>query len=121
MVWWVLGAGALGATARYLVHGVIQSRATGLFPFGTVVVNVSGSFAAGALAGLVLYQGLAPDVRTVVATGFLGAYTTFSSYAFETFGLVEDGAPRAAVGNALGSVAAGLAAATVGLLVASAL
>jgi CrcB protein len=119
MVWWVAAAGAMGALARYLVHGFVQSRASGLFPLGTVVINVTGSFVLGFLAGLVLYHGLGPDVRTVAGTGFLGAYTTFSSYSYETLGLVEDRVPRAAVLNAVGSVAAGLVAATTGLLLAS--
>ena len=62
------------------------------FPYGTVVVNVSGSFALGLLVGLVTYQGLDADVRTVVGTGFIGAYTTFSSFSYDTFGLFEAGA-----------------------------
>ena len=115
MVVWVALAGALGALARYAVHHVVQSRASGVFPFGTVVVNVTGAFALGFLTGLFLYQGLAPDARVVVGTGFLGAYTTFSSFSYETFGLVRDAAPRAAFVNAFGSVAVGLLAAAAGL------
>jgi CrcB protein len=114
MVWWVALAGALGALARYGVHGVVQSRVASKFPYGTVVVNLTGSFALGLLVGLVTYQGLDPDVRTVVGTGFIGAYTTFSSFSYDTFGLLEDGATTAAVVNALGSVAVGLVAATAG-------
>ena len=115
MVLWVAFAGALGALARYTVHHVVQSRASGLFPFGTVVVNVTGAFALGFLTGLFLYHGLAPDARVVVGTGFLGAYTTFSSFSYETLGLLRDDAPVAATVNALGSVAAGVLAAAAGL------
>ncbi|MET0920358.1 MAG: fluoride efflux transporter CrcB [Acidimicrobiia bacterium] len=115
MVAWVAVAGGLGALARFAVHGVVQSRATGLFPYGTVVVNISGSLALGFLTGLVLYQGASPDARTVIGTGFLGAYTTFSSFAYENLGLLRDGAPRAAFVNAFGSVAVGLLAAAAGL------
>jgi CrcB protein len=119
MVAWVALAGALGALARYAVHSVVQSRIGGTFPVGTVVINLTGSFVLGFIAGLVIYQGADPDVRTIVGTGFLGGYTTFSSYSFETLGLLEDGLPRAAVVSAVGSVAVGLVAATAGLLLAS--
>ena len=118
MVVWVALAGALGALARYGVHGLVQSRTASRFPYGTVVVNVSGSFALGFLVGLVTYQGLAPDVRTVVGTGFIGAYTTFSSFAYDTVGLFEEGAGTAALVNTLGSVAIGLVAATAGFALA---
>jgi CrcB protein len=119
MVAWVALAGALGAVARYAVHSLVQSRASGVFPVGTVVINVTGSLALGFIAGLVIYQGADPDLRTIVGTGFLGGYTTFSSYSFETVGLLEDGVPRAAVVNAVGSVVVGALAATAGLLLAS--
>ena len=121
MVWWVALAGALGALARFGVHGLVQSRTASRFPFGTVVVNLTGSFVLGLLVGLVTYQGLDADVRTVVGTGFIGAYTTFSSFSYETFGLFEDGATSAALVNALGSIAAGLVAATAGFALAGVL
>ena len=107
--------------ARFGVHAAVQSRAASRFPFGTVVVNLTGSFALGLLVGLVTYQGLDADVRTVVGTGFIGAYTTFSSFSYDTFGLLETGATRAAVVNAVGSVAAGLLAATAGFALAGVL
>jgi CrcB protein len=118
MVWLVALAGACGALGRYGVHELVQSRTASRFPYGTVVVNVSGSFALGLLVGLVTYQGLDADVRTVIGTGFLGAYTTFSSFSYDTFGLFEAGASRAALVNALGSVAVGLVAATAGFALA---
>jgi CrcB protein len=119
MLGWVALAGALGAVARYLVHTLVQSRVAAVFPVGTVVVNITGSFVLGLIAGLVIYQGMDPHVRTIVGTGFLGGYTTFSSYSYDTIGLLEDLAPRAALVNAVGSVAAGLAAATLGLILAA--
>jgi CrcB protein len=119
MLGWVALAGGAGAVARYLVHAGVQSRVDGSFPFGTVVVNVTGSFVLGLVAGLVIYHGVDADVRTVVGTGFLGGYTTFSAYSYESVGLLEDRESRAALVNAIGSVVAGLAAATVGLLLAS--
>jgi CrcB protein len=118
MLGWVALAGAAGALARFGVHAAVQSRTASRFPFGTVVVNLTGSFALGLLVGLVTYQGLDADVRTVVGTGFIGAYTTFSSFSFDTFGLFETDATRAAVVNAVGSVAAGLLAATAGFALA---
>jgi fluoride exporter len=119
VLWWVALAGGVGAVARYLVHAGVQSRVEGLFPFGTFVVNITGSFGLGLVAGLVIYHGVDADLRTVVGTGFLGGYTTFSSYSYETVGLLEDGEPPAALANAIGGVVAGLAAATFGLLLAS--
>ena len=118
MVWWVAVAGAFGALARFGVHAAVQSRTASRFPYGTVVVNLTGSFVLGLIVGFVTYQGLDADVRVVVGTGFLGAYTTFSSYSYDTFGLADSGAPRAAVVNAVGSVAAGLVVATAGFALA---
>ena len=115
MVVWVAIAGACGALARYAVQHVVQSRASGRFPYGTVVVNITGAFALGFLTGLFLYQGLAPDARVIVGTGFLGSYTTFSSFSYETFGLLRADVPVAALVNAFGSVAVGLLAAAAGL------
>jgi CrcB protein len=118
MLGWVALAGAAGALARFAVHGVVQARVTSQLPFGTIVVNITGSFALGLLVGLVTYQGLDADVRTVVGTGFLGAYTTFSSFSYDTLGLFEGGATWSAIGNAVGVVAAGLVAATAGFVIA---
>jgi CrcB protein len=116
---WVAIAGGCGAVARYLLHGAVQSRHTSRFPYGTVAVNLTGSFVLGLVVGFVVYQGLDPDVRAIVGTGFLGGYTTFSSFSYETFGLLEDRVPTLALVNAFGSTAAGLALATAGFLLAS--
>jgi CrcB protein len=116
----VLVAGALGAPARYLVERAAH-RAGRAFPFGTFVVNVSGSLALGVVAGLALAHGLSGTARTVLGTGFLGAYTTFSTYAYETVRQAEAGRARVAVTYLLGSVAAGGVAAAVGLALAGGL
>jgi CrcB protein len=108
-------AAAAGACARYGLDSVISHRTASAFPYGTFVVNVTGSFAVAVIAGLVLHHGLAPRVQTVAATGFLGAYTTFSTYVYETVFLARTGRTPAAVANAALSVVAGLLAAAAGL------
>jgi CrcB protein len=108
-------AGALGGVARYVLDGFVQERVGGVFPWGTWLVNVSGAFALGFLAGLTLYHGLTDTPRVVVGTGFLGAYTTFSTFMYETARLYEDGARYESALNVVASVAAGLGAAALGL------
>jgi len=112
-------AGAVGAPARYLVDRWVQGRTGGDWPWGTFVVNVSGSFAFGLLSGLALYHGLADGPRVVLGTGFCGAFTTFSTFTYETVRLLEEGELGAALRNAAGSLVAGLVAATAGLALAS--
>lgn len=110
-------AGAFGAVMRYVVDAFVEDRVPGRFPWGTVTVNVSGSLVLGVLTGLAMYHGLGDLPRVVIGTGFCGAYTTFSTFSYETVRLIEEGAVGAAAGNALGSVALGLAAAALGLSV----
>jgi CrcB protein len=112
-------AGALGAASRYLIDFYLVSRVRGSFPVGTFTVNVTGSLALGFLAGLVLYRGMPVEVKVLLGTGFLGAYTTFSTWMYETARLVEEGAWRAALVNAAGSLLAGVAAAAAGLWLAA--
>ena len=122
MSWWewvlVAVAGSVGAPLRYVVDTLVTDRAGGLFPLGTLVVNVSGCFVLGLLTGLSLYHGLSSPPRVVLGTGLVGAYTTFSTFSFETVALLEEGEVRQAVRNVglstlIGtlSAAAGLAAA----------
>ncbi len=110
----VLG-GAIGAPARYLVDGVVQSRSRGVFPWGTFVINVSGSFVLGVVTGAALYHGLGPLPKTAVGTGFCGAYTTFSTFSYETVRLLEEGSVATASFNAIASAVVGLAAAALGI------
>ncbi len=104
-------AGALGGLARYGVDGLIARRAPGAFPWGTFVINVSGSFLLGALFTL-FTERVSVDawVRSGLTIGLLGAYTTFSTLSLETYRLLEDGATGLALANALGSLSAGLVA-----------
>lgn len=110
-----------GAISRYLVDIAVQHRTNAVLPLGTLVVNLTGSLALGFLVGLGLYHGLDNTSQTVAGVGFLGAYTTFSTFAYETVRLVEDGSVLQAFANAAASVGLGLAAAGVGLALAAAL
>jgi fluoride exporter len=115
-------AGALGALARYGLNGLISRRAPASFPWGTFAINVSGSFLLGiavvVLAGRFRAE---PWLRPAVTVGFLGAYTTFSTFSLENYRLIEDGAYGLALANALGSLAAGLAAVYAGVVIGRAL
>jgi CrcB protein len=110
-----LFAAAIGAPARYLVDGWVQDRTRGAFPWGTFVVNTSGCLALGVLTGLGLYHGLGATTRTAIGTGGMGAYTTFSTFAFETVRLAEEGALDEALRNAAAGLLIGLVAAGAGL------
>lgn len=114
---WALfvAAAAAGAPARYLVDGLVQDRTSGAFPWGTFAVNVSGCFLLGLLVGLATDHGLDPNLRIAIGTGGIGAYTTFSTFTFETVRLAEEGAVNEAVRNVVGNIVAGLVAAGVGL------
>ena len=113
-------AGAIGAPARYLVDRAITRRGSGSFPRGTFAVNVSGSLVLGLLAGAALYHGFGGAPRAWLATGFCGAYTTFSTFGLETIALAERGERRVATIYVAASTVVGCAAAAVGLAVAAA-
>lgn len=109
-----LAAGS-GAVLRYLVDQFVYRRIRGDFPFGTVVVNITGSFLLGLVTGLAAHHGLPHTPTLIIGTGFAGGYTTLSTWAWETVTLAESGELLEASGNVLGSFAAGLAAAAAGL------
>lgn len=110
-----LVAAAIGAPARYLIDGLVQDHTEGAFPWGTFVVNVSGCLILGTISGLGLYHGLGASTRTVVGSGGMGAYTTFSTFTFETVRLAQEGAVDEALRNVAASFIVGLAAAGAGL------
>lgn len=114
-------AGAVGATARYLVDVAVQNHTEGRLPWGTFVVNVTGCLLAGLVTGAALYHGLQTTPWTLLAVGFCGSYTTFSTFAYETVRLLEDGAEAGSFVNALASLVVGSAAAAAGLALSVAL
>ena len=106
---WIGLAGFAGAVSRYGIEGWISQRSRGAFPWGTFVVNASGCFLLGFVFALLTERFQAPAaLRSALTIGFLGAYTTFSTFAFETMRLAEDGAVLLAVGNVASSLGAGL-------------
>jgi CrcB protein len=114
----VLG-GLVGAPARYLTDLAVQSRHASRLPWGTLTVNVVGSLVLGVAAGLSATGHVPLWVLTLVGTGFCGALTTFSTFSFETFRLLDERLWLTAVVNVVASVAAGLAAVALGFWVGS--
>jgi len=112
-------AAAVGAPLRYLVDGAIAERAEGVFPWGTFVVNASGSLVLGVLTGLGLYHAFPRVPKVILGTGFCGAYTTFSTFTYETVELLEEGALNEAARNAFGTLIVGAGAAALGLALAA--
>lgn len=110
LVWAAVGAlGGAGAVARFVVDAAIATR-VGLFPLGTLVVNVSGAAALGVLIGV----GLQGDALLVAGTGALGGYTTFSTWMLESHRLGEDGERGLSALNFALSLATGIAAVAAG-------
>jgi CrcB protein len=105
--------GGLGALLRFLLDGVVASRAGRDFPFGTLVVNASGALLLGLLAGVALRG----DALVLAGGATLGSFTTFSTWMLETQRLVEEGALPNAAANALVSFAVGLGAVALGRLI----
>jgi len=88
---WIMAGGALGALGRYWVSGWVQQWAGSSFPWGTVGVNLIGSFLLGFVIQASLIGGWTGELRLLVAVGFLGAFTTFSTFAFEALELLRAG------------------------------
>ena len=105
---WVGIGGLLGANARYGLGRLVTERAGTGFPYGTLVVNVTGSLAIGVLLTLLVARVPDPAWRLLIVTGFLGGYTTFSAYSFETVVLLAEGRWGRAALYVLGSNLIGL-------------
>jgi fluoride exporter len=112
----IAAGGAAGAVSRYLVHVWVEQLTGGRFPWGTFVVNISGSFLLGLVFALSIDRAaLAPEIRIPLMVGFIGSYTTFSTLMLESWRLVEDGDVLFLLGNVIGSILVGLAAVVAGL------
>jgi CrcB protein len=108
--------GFFGAIARRVVDLWVSDRAGSAFPLGTLVINLSGSFLLGLLFAWAIERDvLSADLRGPLMIGFLGAYTTFSTFMLESWRLIEDGAWQLAAVNLVGSVVLGLIAVLGGL------
>lgn len=84
--------GAIGTLARYGLQGLVQVRTASTFPYGTLLVNLSGCFLLGLIGQFTLNRMvISPDWRVAIAVGFFGGFTTFSSFGWETAKMLEDG------------------------------
>jgi CrcB protein len=121
MTFWVLLAlgGAAGAMARFVVSGLVQQHAGAAFPWGTLAVNVIGSFLLGLVMVFIETSPFRLELAALVAAGFLGDFTTFSTFAYESAAMVRDRQWRRAVVYQAGSLAAALTAVLAGLAVAT--
>jgi CrcB protein len=111
--------GAAGSILRYLTDRRVQAWRDSPFPFGTLTVNVVGSFILGFLSGWLLHGAEPSSVRSLVAVGFCGGLTTFSTFGYETVQLFLEKTRLYAVLNVIVTVLAGLASGALGLLVAT--
>jgi CrcB protein len=112
-------AGAFGAVARHLIESFVNRHWGDAFPWGTFAVNVSGSFALGALMGVFAYRlGVPLWLQAAATVGFLGAYTTFSTLSLQVYRSAATGDTLIALANAVGSLAAGVLALYAGIVLA---
>jgi CrcB protein len=107
--------GSLGSVARYGVSTLVYTIAGEGFPFGTLVVNITGSFLIGFVAELIDATLVPSAWRSMASIGFIGGYTTFSTYTFETLTLVREGEVRLATLNVVGNNVLGLLLAAFGI------
>ena len=104
----IIGSGT-GGLARYLLSRWVYSLSSGGFPIGTLVVNLSGCFIIGFLTGLFEHWVISPNMRLFLFVGFLGGFTTFSTFGLETFNLLKESEIRLALSNFLFSGVFGVA------------
>jgi CrcB protein len=112
--------GAIGTLARYGLQGIVQIRLGSTFPYGTLLVNLSGCFLLGLIGQFTMNRlVISPDWRVAIAVGFFGGYTTFSSFGWETAKLLEEGAWLRASAYVSASVVAGLLLSVAGIRMAN--
>ncbi len=100
--------GAIGTILRYSMSGLTYRMVNSVFPWGTIIVNLSGSFAIGLLWGYFEFQNISSNMRNFIFIGMLGGFTTFSTYALESLNLFRDGEIKLAMTNLLLSNICGL-------------
>ncbi len=116
-IFYVATGSALGGVCRYLMQQAIQKRVTGLFPFGTLAVNILGCFAIGVIYGLAAKNNiLSPQGRLFLAVGICGGFTTYSSFMWENYTLVQSGAVISMLMYTALSLLLGYAATALGVL-----
>ena len=119
---WVGIGGFLGANARYVLSAQVAQRLGVAFPYGTLIINLTGALLIGIMFTILTERVVAdPLWRQFIVVGFLGGYTTFSSYTFEAIALLQDGHWSAALGYVVGSNLLGLVACFLGIAVARSL
>lgn len=119
MIWLVALGGALGSVSRFLVGPAIQRAFGFTFPFGTLFINILGSFILGIVAEIAIEGGpISPNGRAFLGIGFCGGFTTFSAFSLETVALFEGGQVGRAGAYVIASVALSVTAAWLGLLTA---
>lgn len=114
-------AGAVGAVSRYVTSGWVQTLTGGFFPWGTMAVNVAGSFVLGFVMVWFRSTTTSAELRDLITVGFLGSFTTFSTFSYETSAMLRDGEWWRAGGYTAGSVALGLLSVVLGGVIAAAL
>lgn len=117
-LFWIFLAGGLGSGARYLAGLWAADRLPPGFPYGTLIVNALGCFLIAAVMQLAAATSWNPEWRIAITVGFLGGFTTYSTFNFETMHLLQSGATAAAMINMAAAIASGLAAGWLGLVVA---
>ncbi len=100
--------GAIGTVLRYYVSGLTHRYFEGVFPLGTLIVNLIGSFVIGVIWGSLEIENISPIIRTFLFIGILGGFTTFSTFALENFNLIRDGEIKYVVGSILANNVLGI-------------
>ncbi len=117
-LFWICLAGAAGTAARHLVALWSAQRLGAALPYGTLIVNLSGCFLIAVVMPVAMANAWPATLRLALTVGFLGGFTTYSSFNYETTRMLEEGATSAAALNALLTLAGGFAAGWIGLMAA---
>ncbi|MEO6956128.1 MAG: fluoride efflux transporter CrcB [Antricoccus sp.] len=118
---WIALAGGAGALCRFVLDGWGRSKRTAILPWPTIVINISGSLLLGVLIGLVPFQHAPAQLQTIIGTGFLGGYTTFSTASFETIRLTQQRRYGLALVTGVGTLVLSVSAGALGLFLGYAL